>query len=421
MSTSDAGGVAGDFCAGDGADSGAGGAEVVDAAELFGGAWPPAPTARARATVLRALAPGGLGLVLVRGGARGAPPRGAARAAGCERCARARLLGLAFELGALDAGARGALLAAARLGRDAPRAATLGLTWDVKWAPAADAPRAGAEVGAGAGAGGAGAPPDCGCAPRAAAGGVGEVRDLVEALGGALAAAAAGVAAAADAALDGAAPPGAPRSALLATLLAARGAKARLIMYEPGGGGGFWQPWHYDYGLFTALASPAYESVAARGGVRRGAAPPPCGAAGLVVRAGGARGDVPVHVPPGCVAVQVGEAAQILSGGRLAAAAHAVIAPPRAAGGAAAADELLLARAALVVFCLPPWAARLPAATPAARDAALAAAAAPPPPGVPPLAARWLGGAGDDAQTFAAFEKATTAAYFGAGGTQRRR
>jgi hypothetical protein len=52
---------------------------------------------------------------------------------------------------------------------------------------------------------------------------------------------------------------------------------------------------------------------------------------------------VVVHIPPGCIAVQVGEAAQILSGGRLVATPHCVMRPPlrqqrfmQTAGGGAA-------------------------------------------------------------------------------------
>jgi hypothetical protein len=46
-----------------------------------------------------------------------------------------------------------------------------------------------------------------------------------------------------------------------------------------------------------------------------------------------------VHIPPGCIAVQVGEAAQILSGGRLVATPHCVMRPPLHQHGSVQAGE----------------------------------------------------------------------------------
>jgi len=125
---------------------------------------------------------------------------------------------------------------------------------------------------------------------------------------------------------------------------------------------------------------------------------------------------VRVRIPAGCVAVQVGEAAEILSGGRLRAALHCVVRP----------RDRALSRQMFVLFCQPRWGAALRAGEAAgdtgasvrdegtrdegdALEERLMRCA-----GVPPLRERWVEG-----QSFADFGKATTAAYFGAAGLQR--
>ena len=385
----------------------------MESSDLFGGTWPPSPTPNACARVLRALAPGGLGIIYVRGSSSSKAKAAlsssedapTATAEGCLSCARARLLHLAFELGALDPLARGAILSSAGVGRDGPRAAVLPLdlsisTFNPSYAPAAAAGCAGE------------------CAAGSAGGGAGRVRELMAGVGGALAGVCAAVAAAADKALDDEKGLTYPPSQLFSLLIAAQTAKARLVMYAPVGpqpSGDLWQPWHLDFGLFTAITPPAYLG-------RAGATVAPPQGAGLLVAAQGAvLSCVP---PPDCIAVQVGEAAQLLSRGRLSATPHAVRSPLSGLDGDAA-------RAVLVVFCLPPWSTLLPdgegGAETGTRAAVLAASqraldCLPTPDAVPSLSKRWLGGVGATAQTFTDFAKLTTAAYYGkkgTGGTQR--
>jgi hypothetical protein len=329
----------------------------------------------------------------------------------CPACAQARLLALSFELGSLDPIARGAILASAGVGRDGPRTATHTISWDDKtWsarAVHASSPHCTGE-----------------CASGATGGGAGRIRELMDDVGGSLARICAGVAAAADVWLDGSrmgASSTMPHSVLFKSLVSARAAKARLVMYAAPGVGSssgptsgpvtrdekrpLWQPWHYDFGLFTALTRPAYSR-----GVRGCEAPQ---GAGLIVA-----GHDKVCVPQiDCIAVQAGEAAQLLSWGRLVATPHAVRSPALAA-------DADVSRAVLAVFCLPPWGLRLPDGGAASRAATLASSeeasrSLPADAGVPPLGARWIGGEGDSAQTFAQFAKATTAAYYGIGGAQR--
>lgn len=173
---------------------------------------------------------------------------------------------------------------------------------------------------------------------------------------------------------------------------------------------------------------------------------------------------VRIHIPPYCVAVQVGEAAQIISGGRLVATPHCVARPAMPVVAASAADAhrqtvlRQLSRQMFVVFLQPPWAEDLrPAAGLAApgegsgadtecpcerskRGVLAGSEAATAVMGgiVPPLGLRWnppcvcqgvaydpsVCGAGAAATakatfSFSDFSKATTAAFFGISGPQR--
>ena len=76
-------------------------------------------------------------------------------------------------------------------------------------------------------------------------------------------------------------------------------------------------------------ASPDAAAAAAAAAVGDSATAAGAAAAAAAAAAAGAPPPLlaPLHVPPGCVAVQAGEAAQILSGGRIAAAAHCVRRP----------------------------------------------------------------------------------------------
>lgn len=257
-------------------------------------------------------------------------------------------------------------------------------------------------------------------------------RDMTDA-GARLTAVSAAVAAACDAyvaATHGASP------RLADACIAARTAKARLIHYRAGASAcdagrdvplaalAGWQQWHYDYGLFTALAAPVLR--AADGAVVDAAT---CGAAGLVVlrtTADGAAVPTLVTIPPDAVAVQVGEAAQLLSHGALTATPHCVLRPCSCAAAAAAAARAggphpaTVSRQILVVFNQPPWDTRLPPPPPpqvaesaagaaTGADAALAAL-------LPRLAARWRPDA-----TFSDFSTATTRAYYSRGGGMQTR
>ena len=232
-----------------------------------------------------------------------------------------------------------------------------------------------------------------------------------------------------------------------------------------------WQGWHYDYGLLTALTGPLHTASSSNSedeaavdvteAVANGEI-----SAGLVVlqsKKDASQQPVLVHIPSDCIAVQLGEAAQILSGGRLAATPHCVMRPrsqamcsiaygsddhsrpidaaddkgtvnPAPAGGAAGARGVCLStldRSTCVVFLQPHWeegmtpALSAPDTTNADVNdadggdvqrvlAASAASSAALEGLVPPLSRRWTPGA-----SFAQFSKAVTQAYYGGGGKSR--
>uniref|UniRef100_A0A061QNU1 Isopenicillin N synthase-like Fe(2+) 2OG dioxygenase domain-containing protein n=2 Tax=Tetraselmis sp. GSL018 TaxID=582737 RepID=A0A061QNU1_9CHLO len=126
-------------------------------------------------------------------------------------------------------------------------------------------------------------------------------------------------------------------------------AKARLVHYHKEGPprkkgkapkAELWQDWHCDYGLLTGLAAPAYHEE----------------------RGSGAAPHEPL--PPDALLFQVGEAAEILSGGRLRATPHCVARPLpgrlfdradeslEAEGGPCGCD---VSRQNCVVFLQPHW------------------------------------------------------------------
>lgn len=375
------------------------------------------------AAVAAALGAGGLGLVLVE------PEPRLLRAPRARALAHARRLLLVAPSGDDEGRAE-------RAAREELRAC--GLTGDVARRAGAGAPppatsSAACDIAAGTEAAGAGedADPD-------AAGGLARDVALLAAL---LRRVALAVAAACDRALGG--------ESALAAALRGGSAKARLVRYnaaEGGAAGGgavvagaagvdaeaegrrgsvrlpkrdVWQQYHFDYGLFTALTGP---DVTAPSGPDSG------GGGGLVVLAGAEALPRSVAIPAHCVAVQVGEAAQILSRGRLAATAHCVSRAGQPRGAS---------RETFVLFLQPPWALALgevlddakgdgegegagasDGARSRARSVVLAASAAAEAQlagVVPPLACRWAPGA----TTYAQLAKATTAAYFGRGGLQR--
>jgi isopenicillin N synthase-like dioxygenase len=191
-----------------------------------------------------------------------------------------------------------------------------------------------------------------------------------------------------------------------------RNAKARLLYYFPAGGdegggeageaaGGdgdvisSWCGWHNDHGSLTALASAMYFDAAGA----EIACPDP--AAGLYVKSrGGAT--VRVSIPPDCCAFQIGETAQIMSGGVLQATPHCV----RAARGHGCAG---VARATLAVFMEPgPDGAMAP---PEGADlGGLLASSGLLPRGVPPLQGRWE--ARDPPMSFGEFTDRTLKSYY---------
>ena len=383
-------------------------------------------SALARGAVLAAFGDAGLGLFLVSDDADAAAAADADAAA-----ALPRVLTAAARLGACisSAAARPALLAAG-LGSDVPAraaSATATATLQLSW-PAGGGlnlrlpPQPPTEAGA------------CGaCGARLST----LAADMTAASRRLLAILAA-VARCCDAALLGAAAPPGP---LEACLLSAGTAKARLIHYRsaaaqlaaaaaatpaapPAAPSGpppsplralaSWQGWHADIGLFTALAAPTLRCGSA--------AREPCprcsagdgGDGGLVVYVRGA--PLRVRIPRGCVAVQVGEAAQIMTAGGLRATPHCVTMGGSGGGGSCDAPSELRCRQMMVVFTQPAWGA--PLRTPAGGSPG--DIAWPPTaldegkPLVPPLASR-LPVAGAEG-TYSDFYKATTRAYYGGGG-----
>ncbi len=197
-------------------------------------------------------------------------------------------------------------------------------------------------------------------------------------------------------------PPPAART-LQAVVTGSRTPKARLLYYFPagadasaegGGGGGppegAWCGAHNDHGSLTALTSALFFDDASGAVV-----PCPDPAAGLYIFS---RAGVPVKVaiPPDALAFQIGETAQVASGGALRATPHFVRAP--AAAG--------VSRGTLAVFMEPEHGDSVDVPEGADVGAVLEGDASLPR-GVPPLGQRWAPG-----DTFAAFTKKTLAAYY---------
>lgn len=118
---------------------------------------------------------------------------------------------------------------------------------------------------------------------------------------------------------------------------------------------GLWQEWHYDYGIFTLLTAPLFLSSSP---LRTGSdeninvmdqakeCSSPDGHTYLKIL-NTVNGKVMfASAPPSSLIVQVGEAAQILSGGKLCATAHCVCRP---------AKRTDVSRETFVVFLQPAW------------------------------------------------------------------
>jgi isopenicillin N synthase-like dioxygenase len=157
-----------------------------------------------------------------------------------------------------------------------------------------------------------------------------------------------------------------------------------------------WCGWHNDHGLLTGLTSALLLD-------ERTGEPPASGPDAVDPRAGlytrTRRGElVQVAIPADCVAFQIGETAQVLSGGLLQATPHAVRAS--AVPG--------VSRDTFAVFMEPEWDYTLqspPGVDPQSAQTANAAASLPK--SVPPLGTRWTG----STMTFGAFTQATLEAY----------
>eukprot|EP00252_Welwitschia_mirabilis_P022190 TRINITY_DN5939_c0_g1_i2.p1 TRINITY_DN5939_c0_g1~~TRINITY_DN5939_c0_g1_i2.p1 ORF type:complete len:443 (+),score=77.97 TRINITY_DN5939_c0_g1_i2:198-1331(+) len=118
-----------------------------------------------------------------------------------------------------------------------------------------------------------------------------------------------------------------------------------------------WQQWHYDYGIFTLITSPLFllnndhsvESGASECPLIHQTSeevPPPCGHTCLKILHRFLGKVMCVQIPSGALIIQVGEAAQILSGGKLHATAHCVCKPT---------EKPHLSRETFVVFLQPAW------------------------------------------------------------------
>lgn len=152
-----------------------------------------------------------------------------------------------------------------------------------------------------------------------------------------------------------------------------------------------WCGWHNDHGSITGLTSALFMDAA--GNAVANTDPK----AGLYIRSR-AGALVKVSIPADHIAFQIGETAQIHSGGHLQATPHAV-------RGSSVPG---ISRETFAVFMEPNWSERMDVPAGIAPEAAQSqAAAATLPPGVPPLASRW-----SPEQTFGDFTKATLGSYY---------
>ena len=193
-------------------------------------------------------------------------------------------------------------------------------------------------------------------------------------------------------------PPPAART-LHAVVAGSRTPKARLLYYFPGaagggggggGGEGAWCGAHNDHGSLTALTSALFFDAASGAAV---ANPDPAAGLHIFSRAGE---PMRVAIPPDALAFQIGETAQIASGGVLRATPHFVRAPAVAG----------VARGTLAVFMEPEHGDSVDVPEGAGVAAVLEGDASLPG-GVPALGQRWAPG-----DNFAAFTKKTLAAYY---------
>ncbi|ONK76066.1 uncharacterized protein A4U43_C03F23530, partial [Asparagus officinalis] len=185
-----------------------------------------------------------------------------------------------------------------------------------------------------------------------------------------------------------------------------------------------WQQWHYDYGIFTILTPPLFISSAPMEdctlGSRSQPFSSPDGHTYLQLFDATENKILVVKSPPGSFIVQVGEAADILSRGRLQSTLHSVCRPV---------DFENISRETFVVFLQPAWSKTLshprhllnakpiqgkltPEDETSSKSQQLMQEILQK---IPPLSSRLREG-----MTFAEFSRETTKQYYGGSGTQSR-
>ena len=188
-----------------------------------------------------------------------------------------------------------------------------------------------------------------------------------------------------------------------------------------------WQQWHYDYGIFTILTMPMFlrsnhtnvdsmddaHKLNYSSSLETSESNSLFPHIGLKILNIGNRMVEFVCAPNDCLLVQVGEAAQILTGGKLRATAHCVCQPLER-------DDV--SRETFVVFLQPSWdmclvspneyetnGKRLESAVLEKEFSMIQCR-------VPPLESRWRNGC-----TFAEFSRETTKQYYGTNGAQAKK
>jgi isopenicillin N synthase-like dioxygenase len=172
-----------------------------------------------------------------------------------------------------------------------------------------------------------------------------------------------------------------------------------------------WQQWHYDYGIFTVLTSPLFLSSTVEGeSVASKESPLVVGHSCLQLFDTRKKRVVSVKCRPGSFIIQVGEAADVLSGGMLRSTLHAVSRPLGIGGD--------VSRETFVVFLQPSWDKVLhyhgcsfdPDEEVHDGDELAEIRSK-----IPPLSTRLR-----DGMTFAEFSRETTKQYYGGSGTQNK-
>lgn len=171
-----------------------------------------------------------------------------------------------------------------------------------------------------------------------------------------------------------------------------------------------WQQWHYDYGIFTVLTSPLFLSSTVEGEcLVSKESQPPMGHSCLQLFDTRNKRVVSVKCQPESFIIQVGEAADVLSRGKLRSTLHAVSRQLGMGGD--------VSRETFVVFLQPSWNKVLhyqgySLDPDEVRDGDELAEIRSK---IPPLSARLR-----DGMTFAEFSRETTKQYYGGSGTQNK-